>query len=138
MTMVPDIHKKIEQAGSKYEKLKKQIAKFRGKEEIKEMKKAANKKNGKEEVELESSSSESEEEEVKAKDESASHKEDWEKKRKHRTKEEIEREALLVGDLYAMLGLSDRTYEAGDTEIKQSYKKMALMYHPDKLGDSIT
>jgi DnaJ-class molecular chaperone len=43
-----------------------------------------------------------------------------------------------VGDLYAMLGLADRTYEAGDSEIKQSYKKMALMYHPDKLGDSIT
>jgi hypothetical protein len=118
--------------------VKKQMAKFRGKEEIKELKKAANKKSGKKEVETESSSSESEEEEKEAKNESASHKEDWEKKRHHRTKEEIEREALLLGDLYAMLGLSDRTYEAGDSEIKQSYKKLALMYHPDKLGASIT
>ena len=124
--------------GSRYEKVKKQMAKFRDREEIKEQKKAESKRNGHKHVESESSSSESEEEEKQAKDESAAHKEDWEKKRKHRTKEEIEREALLVGDLYAMLGLGDRTFEAGDTEIKQSYKKMALMYHPDKLGASIT
>ena len=66
------------------------------------------------------------------------HHEEWEKKRKHRTREDIEREALLMGDLYAILGLADRTYEAGDGEIKSAYKSLALMYHPDKLGENIT
>lgn len=42
------------------------------------------------------------------------HKQDYEKKRKKRTKEDIEREALLMGDLYATLGLDDITYEASD------------------------
>mmetsp|Transcript_10203 Transcript_10203/g.7641 ORF Transcript_10203/g.7641 Transcript_10203/m.7641 type:complete len:123 (+) Transcript_10203:184-552(+) len=41
-------------------------------------------------------------------------------------------------DLYATLGLKDRTYNADEGEIKSSYKKLALMYHPDKMGDSIT
>ena len=31
--------------------------------------------------------------------------EEWEKKRKRRTREDIEKEALLMGDLYAILGL---------------------------------
>jgi len=37
-----------------------------------------------------------------------------------------------------MLDLADRTYEAGDSEIKAAYRKLALMYHPDKIGESIT
>ena len=32
-------------------------------------------------------------------------KDEWEKKRHRRTKEDIEREVLLMGDLYAILGL---------------------------------
>ena len=43
-----------------------------------------------------------------------------------------------MGDLYGILGLADKTYEAGEGDIKSSYKKLALMYHPDKMGDSIT
>jgi len=43
-----------------------------------------------------------------------------------------------MGDLYSILGLDHLSYEAGDGDIKQAYKKLALMYHPDKLGDSIT
>jgi hypothetical protein len=87
-----------------------------------------------EEEEVEEASDEDEE----TKSPSGGHKEEWEKKRKHRTKEDIEREALLIGDLYAMLDLSDRTYEAGDSEIKAAYRKLALMYHPDKIGEAIT
>jgi len=63
---------------------------------------------------------------------------DWEKKRRRRTKEDIEKEVLLMGDLYAIMGLEHLTYEAGDGDIKSAYRKMALMYHPDKLGESIT
>ena len=62
--------------------------------------------------------------------------EEWEKKRRRRTKEEIEKEALLMGDLYAILGLEHLTYEAGEGDIKSAYKKLALMYHPDKIGES--
>ena len=63
---------------------------------------------------------------------------DFEKKRKKKTKEDIEREALLMGDLYATLGLEDKSYEASEAEIGRAYKKMALMFHPDKLGDKLT
>ena len=65
-------------------------------------------------------------------------KEDWQKKRHKRTKEEIEKEALLMGDLYALLGIDDLSYEAGEGDIKSAYKKLALMYHPDKIGENIT
>lgn len=43
-----------------------------------------------------------------------------------------------MGDLYALLGLDHLTYEAGEGDIKSSYRKLALMYHPDKIGDAIT
>lgn len=43
-----------------------------------------------------------------------------------------------MGDLYGLLGLSDKTYEAGQRDIEKAYKKLALIYHPDKLGDKYT
>ena len=43
-----------------------------------------------------------------------------------------------MGDLYAILGLSDLSHEAKEYDIKQAYKRLAIMYHPDKLGDRIT
>jgi len=42
------------------------------------------------------------------------HQKDYEKKRKKKTKEDIEKEALLMGDLYAILGLEDKTFEASE------------------------
>jgi hypothetical protein len=36
------------------------------------------------------------------------HSTDYQKKRHKRTKEDIEREILLMGDLYAILGLEDK------------------------------
>jgi len=66
------------------------------------------------------------------------HAKDYSKKRHKRTKEDIEREALLMGDLYATLGLEDKTYEASEADIGKAYKKAALHFHPDKLGDKIT
>ena len=42
-----------------------------------------------------------------------------------------------MGDLYAILGLEE-TYEASDAQIGKAYKKAAVLFHPDKLGDKIT
>ena len=64
--------------------------------------------------------------------------EDYQKKRKKKTKSDIEKEALLMGDLYAILGLEDKSYESSEAEIGKAYKKAALHFHPDKLGDKIT
>jgi len=40
--------------------------------------------------------------------------------------------------LYAILELQDKTFEAGDSDIRKAYQKLALKFHPDKLGDKIT
>ena len=106
--------------------------KFRQREE---MKKQAH-INGHHHQAFESSEEEEEEEEKITEKEEAN--QDYEKKRKKRTKEEIEREVLLMGDLYGILGLDHLSYEAGDNDIKTAYKKLALQFHPDKLGDKIT
>ena len=63
---------------------------------------------------------------------------DYSKKRKERTKDDIEKEALLMEDLYATLGLEDITYEATEAQIGKAYRKAALVFHPDKLGDKLT
>jgi len=75
-------------------------------------------------------------EESKDKVEGEGNTEDYEKKRRKRTKEDIEREALEKGDLYALLGLEDKTYEAGENDIRRAYQKIALKCHPDKLMDA--
>ena len=43
-----------------------------------------------------------------------------------------------MGDLYAILGLEDLTYQASEGQIGKAYKKAALHFHPDKLGDKLT
>ena len=64
-------------------------------------------------------------------------KEEFERKRKRKTKAEVEKEAL-EGNLYGALEMYDMTYEADDKMITKAYRKMALKYHPDKLGDKLT
>lgn len=56
-----------------------------------------------------------------------------ENKRRVRTAEDIERENHKLGDLYAFLGLQDKTYQATDADLKKAYQKTALKHHPDKL-----
>lgn len=43
-----------------------------------------------------------------------------------------------MGDLYAILNLEHKTFEASEAEIGKAYRKAALDFHPDKLGDKIT
>ena len=84
-----------------------------------------------------SDSEHSSKEEDKEEELDAKRKAEFEKKRKTKTKEQIEAEAL-AGDLYGLLGLEDKKSEAGENDINKAYKKLALMYHPDKLGDKYT
>jgi DnaJ family protein C protein 2 len=58
--------------------------------------------------------------------------------KKKRTKEDIERQLANNEDLYANLGLEHLTFEASEAAIGKAYKKAALQYHPDKLGDKFT
>jgi DnaJ family protein C protein 2 len=132
INLVPELSRPLEQVGSAYEKLKVRIAKMRERYD-EQMKKKAENPHHHVHVQEESSSSESEEEKG-GPEEGKS--EEWEKKRRRRTKEEIEKEALLMGDLYSILGIEHLTYEAGEGDIKSAYKKLALMYHPDKIGES--
>jgi DnaJ homolog subfamily C member 2 len=128
----------LEQVGSAYEKLKAKIAKQQAKFDDANKRRAASHAAGKQHKEDSTSSEEEEEEEEEKGGDDGANSKEWEKKRKRKTKEEIEKEVLLMGDLYGILGLEHLTYEAGDSDIKQAYKSMVLMYHPDKLGDSIT
>ena len=43
-----------------------------------------------------------------------------------------------MGELYTLLDLEDKTYEATEKEIGTAYRKAALHFHPDKLGENIT
>jgi hypothetical protein len=107
------IQKQIEQVGSGYEQLKKKYADLEEK-----IKKGASAKFSDSEHSV--SDVENSDEETKGAAPDA-HQEDYEKKRKRKTREDIEREALAKGDLYALLGLEDKTYEAGDQDIRKSY-----------------
>ncbi|GAB1226694.1 hypothetical protein ENUP19_0302G0005 [Entamoeba nuttalli] len=41
-------------------------------------------------------------------------------------------QSITTGDYYGMLGLGTVRWEATDDDIKKAYKKMCLIYHPDK------
>lgn len=129
----PDFTRSVEQVGSAYEQLKAKVAKQLSRFEETQRKKQADPAH-----ESSSSSSEGEEEEEEKGGAAEEKSDEWRKKRHKRTKEDIEKEVLLMGDLYGILDLAHLTYEAGDSDIKQAYKKLALMYHPDKLGEGIT
>jgi hypothetical protein len=118
--------KKIEQVGEGYEKLKKKYASLHEK-----MKKGAS---AQFESEEETKGDEEDKDQADVDEEA---RKEFEKKRKKKTKEQIEKEAL-EGNLYGILELQDKTYEAGEKDITKAYKKLALRYHPDKLGDKIT
>lgn len=126
--IVSDLSKKIENVGQGYAKLQGKFFRAHQRKNIADGK-DTDKKGKKIVVE---DSEESEEE--KKSGEGEGDEEDYSKKRKKRTKEDIQREALLMEDLYATLGL-EQTYEASSVEIKKAYGKVSLICHPDKLGD---
>lgn len=65
---------------------------------------------------------------------------EWEKKRKQSSKKDLDTNTLLVDNLYHALGLEDFGLAATEHNIKSAYRKLALVYHPDKkrktAGDS--
>jgi len=64
---------------------------------------------------------------------------EYEKKRRTKTKKEIEKEAL-ESDYYKILNLEGRN-DATLAEINKAYKKITLKYHPDKIaarGEELT
>jgi DnaJ-class molecular chaperone len=60
---------------------------------------------------------------------------DYASKKPKKTKEQIEKEALVLGDLYACLGLEDFKFVTTEAQVTKAYRKMALVFHPDKLGN---
>ena len=86
-------------------------------------------------AQFDSSSSEEEDAEEEVKRDRAYSEEETEKKRHKKTKADIEREALEMGDLYGALGLGHLLHRATEKEISKAYKKVALKIHPDKLKD---
>ena len=85
---------------------------------------------GDEEDKKKESKSGSEEDE---KEDDSARREEFESKRKKKTKEQIEAEALL-GNLYGALEIEDNPFDVTEKIITKAYRKMALKYHPDKLG----
>jgi DnaJ homolog subfamily C member 2 len=124
-SLVPDLAKKIEPVGKFYAQLQYRVK--NNLEEIDHRKAREEDKNAQDEGQNEIDDAEAD-----------ANAKDYEKKRKKRTKDDIEREALLMGDLYATLGLENLTFEASEAQIGKAYRKAALHFHPDKLGDAIT
>lgn len=125
--------KSIEQAGKWYGALKMKYAKLA---ERMEMGASAHfESSGEEEDEdgdkkKDSKSGGSEEEE---KADGEGRRDEFESKRKKKTKEQIEKEAL-EGNLYGALEINENSYDVDEKMITKAYRKMALKYHPDKLG----
>ena len=64
--------------------------------------------------------------------------EDYEKKRRRKTKLEIEKKVSKDENLYGVLGIEDKIFEATTAQIGKQYKRAALHFHPDKIGRKIT
>ena len=135
---IPEYAKKIEQAGKGYASLQGKLMRMKQREQIAAGN--ATDADGKKIVVEDSEEEEEEEKGSAAREEEFddSKAQDYEKKRKKKTKSDVEKEALIMGDLYAILGLEDLSYEATENQISKAYKKAAIKNHPDKLGDKIT
>jgi len=60
-------------------------------------------------------------------------------KKKKRTKAEIEKEGFVMGDMYALLDIErGSNFEMDEATIAKAYRKVAVQFHPDKLGANIT
>jgi preprotein translocase subunit Sec63 len=126
------VSKKIEAVGKGYAKLQAKVLKYEqrqlnadGTEKVDEN----GRKFGAE------SSDEDEQESPEALEEGDSA--DFESKRKKKSKAEIEKEALDC-DMYALLGLDGDGGEYTIKDVTKAYRKAALVFHPDKLGDKLT
>jgi hypothetical protein len=126
------VSKKIEAVGKGYAKLQVKVMKYEqrqlnadGTEKVDENGRKINAE----------SSDEDEQESPEALEEGDSA--NFESKRKKKSKEEIEKEALDC-DMYALLGLEGDGGEYTIKDVTKAYRKAAIMFHPDKLGDKLT
>jgi DnaJ family protein C protein 2 len=60
------------------------------------------------------------------------------KKQARKERKIIERTFCDEGNLYGVLDLETKTWEATVKEVRKQYQQQALKYHPDKLGGNIT
>ena len=81
-------------------------------------------------VEDSEDSVDSEQEDIEELKEGDTNVKDTENKRKKKTKEQIEKEALELGDLYGLLQID---VDASEKQVTTAFRKASLKYHPDKL-----
>ena len=128
-SLVAEFAKKIEPAGHGYANLQDRVVNFQKYIDIEEEeKKKAN-------------AAKEEDKEVEEEDEEADKERDAQyegKTRVKKTKEQIDREALDKDNLYDILEIGELGMDANEKKISKAYKKMALKYHPDKIGEKLT
>ena len=58
----------------------------------------------------------------------------WAQKRKKMSKEETAKQSLFKDNYYEILGLENVGLAATDADVKSAYRKLATLYHPDKVA----
>merc|ERR1711957_369913 len=61
----------------------------------------------------------------------------WEKEHKETTEQSMKNTTTKDDNYYAILGIEDLFLNANEADIRKAYKRVALIYHPDKNKNNI-